>query len=143
MDAADRRAPSFHASGLCGVVGPASAPATAQCCSGVELDAGQSIEAMDRPASRVDPSISTPGVWFGDVAQSKRLARACNEYAAGMDRDFPGRFGFFATVPMPDVDATWRKSATPRHAGRLRYPLMSNYGRVGRAIPNSRRCSMS
>ena len=34
------------------------------------------------------------------------LSRACNEFAAGMERDFPGRFGFFATVPMPDIDAT-------------------------------------
>ena len=55
-----------------------------------------SIEAMDRSGIAVSiTSISTPGVWFGDVAQAKRLSRACNEFAAGMERDFPGRFGFF------------------------------------------------
>src|SRR5690348_4420619 len=64
-----------------------------------------SVEAMDRFGIAVSiTSISTPGVWFGDVAQARRLARACNEFAARMERDFPGRFGFFATVPMPDID---------------------------------------
>src|ERR1044072_7890015 len=66
----------------------------------------KSIEAMDRTGIAASiVSISTPGVWFGDVAQSKRLARACNEFAAGMERDFPGRFGSLAIVPMPDIDA--------------------------------------
>src|SRR5205809_6162699 len=67
----------------------------------------KSIEAMDRSGIAVSiTSISTPGVWFGDVAQAKRLARACNDFAARMEQDFPGRFGFFAILPMPDVDAT-------------------------------------
>src|SRR5262249_17284586 len=57
----------------------------------------QSIEAMDRHGIAVSiTSISTPGVWFGDVAQAKRLARSCNEFAAQMERDYPGRFGAFA-----------------------------------------------
>jgi predicted TIM-barrel fold metal-dependent hydrolase len=34
-----------------------------------------------------------------------RIARECNEYAAQLARDFPGRFGHFATLPMPDIDA--------------------------------------
>ena len=82
-----------------------------------------SIEAMDRTGIAVSiTSISTPGVWFGDVAQAKRLSRACNEFAAGMERDFPGRFGFFATVPMPDVDATLgRNPLRLRHAARGRH----------------------
>src|SRR6476659_11463787 len=104
-----------------------------------------SIEAMDRAGIAVSiTSISTPGVWFGDVAQAKRLSRACNEFAAGMERDFPGRFGFFATVPMPDVDATLeeiRYAFDTLHADGV--GLMSNYGGCGRAIPSSPRCSMS
>jgi predicted TIM-barrel fold metal-dependent hydrolase len=91
-----------------------------------------SIEAMDRTGIAVSiTSISTPGVWFGDVAQARRLSRACNEFAAGMERDFPGRFGFFATVPMPDVDATLeeiRHAFDTLHADGV--GLMSNYGRV-------------
>jgi predicted TIM-barrel fold metal-dependent hydrolase len=48
-------------------------------------------------------SLSTPGVFSGDVPAARALARACNDYAAGMAHDYPGRFGLFATLPMPDV----------------------------------------
>src|SRR6476660_5882764 len=53
---------------------------------------------------------STPGVWF-DVgpAEAGRLARACNEYAAEMMRDHPGRFGLFATLSMLEVEATLKE----------------------------------
>jgi len=49
-------------------------------------------------------SLSTPGVWFGDVQEARRLAREVNEYAAGVVADRPDRFGFFATLTLPDVD---------------------------------------
>ena len=51
-------------------------------------------------------STSTPGVWFGDAAEARKLARICNEFAAKMAADHPGRFGSFASVPMPDIDGT-------------------------------------
>src|SRR3954471_21932901 len=92
----------------------------------------ESIEVMDRSGIAVSiTSISTPGVWFDDVAQATRLSRACNEFAARMEQDFPGRFGFFATVPMPDVDACLeeiRYSFDTLHADGV--GIMSNYGRV-------------
>lgn len=49
-------------------------------------------------------SIPGPGVWLGNDADGRRMARLCNEYLAGVVRDHPGRFGFFATLPLPDVD---------------------------------------
>ena len=67
----------------------------------------RAIEQMDRTRlATVVLSISTPGVWFGNAGEARRLARDCNEYAARMCQDHPGRFGSFASVPMPDVDAT-------------------------------------
>lgn len=51
-------------------------------------------------------SVGRPGVFFGDVAQAARLARAANEFSAGMRREHPDRFGFFASLPLPDVSAT-------------------------------------
>ena len=50
---------------------------------------------------------STPGIWFDwSVPDVARIVRQCNDYAAGMVRDHPGRFGQFATLPMIDVDST-------------------------------------
>lgn len=49
-------------------------------------------------------SISSPGVHLGagDRAAAQ-LARAVNEEAAALRERHPGRFGFFASVPLPDV----------------------------------------
>jgi 6-methylsalicylate decarboxylase len=52
------------------------------------------------------PSISTPGVHFGDDAAARTLARQVNEYLAGIKHDRPDRFGAFATLPLPDIDGS-------------------------------------
>ncbi len=51
-------------------------------------------------------SIPIPGIWFGDVAWSRQMARAWNDYAAGVVSDHPDRFGFFAVIAPPDVDGS-------------------------------------
>jgi predicted TIM-barrel fold metal-dependent hydrolase len=56
-------------------------------------------------------SLTTPGVDFGNEAESRDLARACNEYAAGLMRTYPKRFGLFATMPLPHIDATLEEIA--------------------------------
>jgi predicted TIM-barrel fold metal-dependent hydrolase len=48
-------------------------------------------------------SLMQPQVWFGNVDLGRRLTRECNDYAATLTRDHPGRFGFFATLPLPDT----------------------------------------
>lgn len=63
------------------------------------------LEAMDKFGVATGVlSISTPGVWFGESGQARRLARICNDFGAGMVRDHPGRFALFAAMPMPATD---------------------------------------
>ncbi len=50
-------------------------------------------------------SFSAPGIYYGDAAQTRDLARRCNEYLADLAARHPGRFGGFACLPLPDVDA--------------------------------------
>ncbi|CAL9589312.1 hypothetical protein SUDANB58_05199 [Streptomyces sp. enrichment culture] len=63
------------------------------------------LELMDRNGIGTSfLSVSSPGVHFGDDAAARRLAREVNEDAARVAADHPGRFGFFASLPLPDVD---------------------------------------
>jgi predicted TIM-barrel fold metal-dependent hydrolase len=54
-------------------------------------------------------SVSTPGVHLHPGADRQGVARAkareLNEFAARLAQDHRGRFGFFATLPVLDVDA--------------------------------------
>ena len=70
----------------------------------------KSLEEMDK--SGIAPSVlslSPPNVVFPDAALARRLAREVNEYGAEMVRDHPGRFGLFAMLPLPDIDASLRE----------------------------------
>jgi 6-methylsalicylate decarboxylase len=72
----------------------------------------QAIEGMDQ--NGITTSIlsvaSTPGLWFDQGAVAAvRMARLCNDYAADMIRDYPGRFGLFATLSMLDSDTTLKE----------------------------------
>ncbi len=51
-------------------------------------------------------ALSTPGVHTGDGAKARALARRCNEFSAELLRSRPDRFGGFACLPLPDVDAS-------------------------------------
>ncbi len=89
-----------------------------------------SIEAMGRNGiARAVTSMSTPGLWFGDHEETRQLCRMCNEYAAKIRSDHPSRFGVFASLPLPDVDASL---AEIEHAldvlGADGIGLMTSYG---------------
>jgi predicted TIM-barrel fold metal-dependent hydrolase len=62
-------------------------------------------------------SVSTPGVHPPGVARddaaARALARELNEFAARVAHDHPGRFGFFATLTLPDVEGALEEA---RHA---------------------------
>jgi len=59
-------------------------------------------------------SISSPGVHLipGDDAAAIDLCRKCNEFAAGLKERHPKRFGYFASLPLPDVQASLKEIET-------------------------------
>jgi predicted TIM-barrel fold metal-dependent hydrolase len=76
----------------------------------VEWTPQKSIADMDKAGiAKAMTSIPPPGIWFGDALAAQRVARECNDYAARLVRDFPGRFGMFAVLPLPDIDASLRE----------------------------------
>ncbi|WP_458097256.1 amidohydrolase family protein [Roseomonas sp. WA12] len=56
-------------------------------------------------------SVSTPALSFVEGDERRRLARVCNEYAAELMQRHPGRFGAFATLPLPDIDGSLTEAA--------------------------------
>ncbi|KAF4872679.1 Decarboxylase yanB [Colletotrichum siamense] len=56
-------------------------------------------------------SISSPGVYLsppskGATENATKLARQVNNYASEVKAKYPDRFGFFASLPLPDITAS-------------------------------------
>ena len=74
-------------------------------------------------------SISSPGVYFGDAIAARELAREMNEIGRRAVVDHPGRFGLFATLPLPDVDAAIAEIAYGcGHLDAAGFALLTNIG---------------
>jgi predicted TIM-barrel fold metal-dependent hydrolase len=53
--------------------------------------------------------IATSFLASGNMQQGRDMARESNEYMAQIVRDYPGRFGMFTALPLPDQDGTLRE----------------------------------
>lgn len=67
----------------------------------------KALDEMDRSGvARAYASITALGDRFDTADGARRIAREFNDYMAGLRAEHPDRFGIFATMPMPDIDAT-------------------------------------
>ena len=72
--------------------------------------ADEHLDLMDRAGiQKAILSISSPGVHFGDDTAARALATAVNDAAAAIVDAHPQRFGFFASLPTPDLDGALRE----------------------------------
>ena len=72
----------------------------------------KSLADMDRAGvATALTSITTPATRFLDEPGARKVARECNEYSAKLGADSRGRFGMFAAMPMPHVEATLQEIA--------------------------------
>ena len=76
-------------------------------------------------------SLTTPGFAFAEKEETRKVSRSCNEAAAKLMADHPGRFGSFATIPLADTEGALRETEyaldTLKADG---ISLFSNYGDV-------------
>ena len=69
-------------------------------------DAKQRLAEMDQFGLQAQVlSVSSPGLRFWKGKQAADLARVLNQELADLMRECPSRFGAWATVPLPDVEA--------------------------------------
>lgn len=77
--------------------------------SGPEWSLDAAIEMMDRNGIAI-AVISLPVMLhWGDDEAARHLTRAINESAALAKRQFPSRFGGFASLPLPDVEGALKE----------------------------------
>jgi predicted TIM-barrel fold metal-dependent hydrolase len=51
-------------------------------------------------------SISAPGIYFGNSNKTIKLAIQCNDISTQIIKDHPARFGAFAVLPLPNIEAS-------------------------------------
>ena len=72
----------------------------------------KSLDDMDKSGVATSiTSITTPALEFLNKDDAIRIARECNDYNAKLMADHPGRFGLFATLPLPHIDEALKEIA--------------------------------
>jgi predicted TIM-barrel fold metal-dependent hydrolase len=90
-------------------VGAAAVARTLVSGTAPEWTPQHSIDAMDRNGiATAVVSISAPG-FLCEEGKRIGLCQHCNDYAVKMRGDFPGRFGSFAGLPLPDVEESLKE----------------------------------
>jgi aminocarboxymuconate-semialdehyde decarboxylase len=103
-----------------------------------EWSPGQVIRFMDAEGIAIAMlSLTAPGIDGWQVGEERTtIARKVNDYGAGLTQERPDRFGYFATLPLPDVDSALKE--IDRAYDRLKVDgivLHSNYDGIYLAHP--------
>lgn len=83
-----------------------------------EANVTKSILSISSPGTNINPN---------DPAIAVRLTRFCNSYAASLKRDYPSKFGYWAALPLPDVNAALQEIKTATDEGADGFGFMTNY----------------
>ncbi|KAK5119631.1 hypothetical protein LTR85_007460 [Meristemomyces frigidus] len=94
-----------------------------------EWSAEQHLQLMDKlNISKSILSISSPGTHLvpGNDELAAKLARDCNAYAADLKKKMPDRFGYFASLPIPDIETCLKEIAQSAEEGCDGYVFLTN-----------------
>lgn len=74
-------------------------------------------------------SISSPGtnVAVNNASLARSLTRDCNAYAANLKRTYPDKFGYWAALPLPDIDVSLEEIKQSCEDGADGFGLVTNY----------------
>jgi len=90
------------------------------------------LDLMDRGGIQMSfLSVSSPGTHFGDDRAARSLSREVNEFAARIRDEHPARFGFFASLPMPDIEGSvWEAAHSLDTLGADGIAVETNHGGI-------------
>ena len=73
-------------------------------------------------------SISSPGTHLvpGNNKLAAKVARECNQYAADLKKRMPDRFGYFAALPIPDVETCLEEISRSAQEGCDGFVMLTN-----------------
>lgn len=74
-------------------------------------DAASHVKFME--TAGIEYSVLTmpaPQPWFGDALEGRRIVRRINEVSAQVKKNYPGKFKFCASLPLPDIQASIKEA---------------------------------
>lgn len=73
-------------------------------------------------------SISSPGTYLAgsSACEAEKLTTYCNDYAADLKRKYPEKFGFWASLPLPNTDLALKEIERVQNLGVDGFTLLTN-----------------